>query len=617
MKYILYAVQTIILLVTVICWQGKPQAATHADIVIVGATPAGLGAGIAAARLGKDVVIIELPGYFGGLMTNGLGRTDFKVKSCAGGIFKEFTDRVFRYYFDMYGEESAQVMDCYGGYYFEPHAAMKVWKDLVGEEKNLTILYNNRFDGVVMNGDTIVGVNGINLETAEIDTYYGKIVIDATYEGDVAAASGVPYRIGRESRNEFNEPHAGKTYIPWGTVDPRPGSTGEGDDRIQAYNFRLCMTMEPDNMVVISKPEFYDEEAYLSAVDDIKSGRAATILDFIFPFPVPNEKFDVNNQHRARISTDFPEENFDYPEADYEEREKIVARHRDYILGFIWFLQQDKRVPYEFRKEAMSWGLARDEFIDTEYFPRQIYVREARRIEGEYTFTEHDALQARGQRRTKIFYDAIAVGDYNLDSHATRKRESNHPEALEGFWGLPITMPYQIPYRIMVPRKIENLLVPVAVSATHVGISTIRMEPVWLSLGQAAGTSASIAIDRNLTVRAAPVASVQHALISQGQVITVFFDVPPDDHGWQASQYLGTKGFFKDYLADLNAPISPEEYLGMIKSIRRLSAGEDWQRMINRELQFNSLATRRDLFRKLYEVLKNYEDIGILKIDGI
>ena len=169
----------------------------------------------------------------------------------------------------------------------------------------------------------------------------------------------------------------------------------------------------------------------------------------------------------------------------------------------------------------------------------------------------------------------------------------------------------------MVPRKIENLLVPVAVSATHVGISTIRMEPVWLSLGQAAGTSASITIDRNLTVRETPVAAVQHALIGQGQVLTVFFDVPPDDRGWKASQYLGTKGFFKDYFADLNAPISPEEYSGMIKSIRRLLTGEDPQRIIDRELQYNSFETRGDLFRKLYEVLKNYEEIGILKIDGI
>jgi len=569
---------------------GAGASARDFEVVIVGGTPGGIMTAVAAARQGHTSVLLERTRHVGGLPANGLGATDIHTRGATGGLFLEFVGRIKRYYTDRYGPNSQQVKDCSDGYHFEPSVAEQVFEELLAEQPNVTVVRMRQFDAlperVEIRDGTIRSIRVQNRETGELETYTGRIFIDATYEGDLAAAAGVPYRLGREGKTEFDEPMAGRLYKYWGGP-VEEGSTFLGDNAVQAYNYRLCLTTDPQNMVPVPKPEHYDRTEYLSLVGDVWSGRHTGVaMTTITPaqraenrqlraegkpaqvpgepkgmqrivnkVSIPNGKTDANNEHLAFISTDLPEENWPWPTSGWDWRDRFARRLREYTLGLLWFAQHDTSLPAGFREQTSRWGLAADEYQDNDHFPRQVYVREGRRMVGEHLFTAHDALPVKEGGRPPIYRTSVTASHYALDSHAVRKREPGRVH-LDGFFSMH-TEPYTVPYGVMVPVKIKNLLTPVPVSGTHVGFSTLRMEPCWMALGQAAGTAASVSIEQDVQIPDINLRVVQSRLLRNGAVLMYFNDAGPGDDHYEVLQYFALRGFLGDvWQARLNQPVS-------------------------------------------------------------
>ncbi|GAA3400018.1 FAD-dependent oxidoreductase [Paenibacillus hodogayensis] len=532
----------------------------QADVVVLGGTPGGIGAALAAARRGRTTVMIEHSPYIGGLMTSGLGMTDIHSLDAAGSIFREYASHVLKHYRDTFGEESEQAAQCRQGLRFEPSVGKTIFARLLQAEPKLTTLVSHDLVSVEKEGSAIASITVRPSGGGEETVYRADVFIDATYEGDLAAMAGVPYSLGRESRDDWNEEYAGTLYQNFRTKEVLPGSTGEGDDRIQAYNFRLCLTKNRDNQAPFRQPASYERNDYASLVEDVRAGRVKGFSEVCNTVMIPNGKTDTNNYHYCLCSTDLPEENQDYPEGDWTVRDHIVKRHREYIQGLLWFLQNDAELPDWFREDAGQWGHAADEFADTDHFPPQIYVREARRMHGEYVFTENDARRAPGLGRSAVHYDSIACGDYGIDSHATRKREPlGQNIALEGFMAIGfLTEIYQIPYGCIVPQQVDRLLVPVAVSATHMGLGTIRMEPCWMQIGYAAGVAADVSLASRLDVRNISVDRLQDELLADKQVITYIQDEPWGTPTSRAVQYFGARSFFPGYEAKPDEAVTVE-----------------------------------------------------------
>lgn len=546
------------------------------DLVILGGNPGGIMAAIEAARMGKTSLILERNSHIGGLPANGLGATDIATRGATTGLFSEFTRRVKDYYIRKYGIDSQQVKDCSDGFHFEPSVAELIFKEMLGEQKNkITVLTQRQFnfsDGdLQMKGTKIIGIRVVNRTTGGYEYYTGKIFIDATYEGDLGAAAHVPYRIGREARWEFNEPGAGRTYEYWKS-EPAEGSTGDADNAVQAYNYRLCLTSEPSLRANIKKPENYHREEFVSLIEDVLTGRNTWkymrdvtsemmeanrkailnggkstlpgdswgIQKLVTINTLPNGKTDANNQHGAFISTDLPEENWPWPTSSWEWRDKFAKRLKDYTLGLLWFAQNDEALPLHFRNEIKKWGLANTEYEDNDFFPRQVYVREGRRFEGMYFFTAKDALPVAEGQRPPLHRESITASHYALDSHAARKREVGRVH-LDGFISYP-TAVYTVPYGVIVPKNVDNLLLPVPVSGSHIGFSTLRMEPCWMALGQAAGAAAALAIDNQVKVQDVDVTKLQNRLIDEGATLFYYRDMSPTDPDFKKAQLAGLRG---------------------------------------------------------------------------
>jgi len=548
--------------------------AQNVDVVVYGGTPGGIAAAIAAARLGHTVALIEYHAHLGGMSSSGLGKSDIETREAIGGLFREFVGHAYRYYVEKYGPNSPNVKLCRDGYYYEPSVAERIFGEMLTREKNIRVYVRRELAEVSRAGNQVTAIRVKARDGGEVEEFRGRAFIDATYEGDLAAFAGARYRLGREARSDFNELHAGVVYQNYDTRTFLAGTTGEGDKRIQAYTYRLCLSTDPANSRVLSQPPpEYDRKRYLGYIDDWKAGRLGppstmkegagyhpptfnTVVRALSIAEIPNGKTDVNMNPRP-LGFPFPEENYGYPEATWAEREKISARIRNITLGLLYFVQNDPDIPKEHRDLARRYNLAKDEFTDNQNFPWQLYVREARRIVGEYTLSENDVIVGPGLGRTKIHSDSIAAGEYPIDSFPARKREKGHDTALEGYLLMlaNITRPYQVPFRIMVPEKTEGLLVPVAASTTHVAFSSIRLEPTWMALGQAAGTAAHLAIAGNQRLRAIDVKALQRLLLDQGQVLTYFKDIDRADPAYRALQYFGTQGFFRDYFARSREPL--------------------------------------------------------------
>ncbi|HEY0946584.1 MAG TPA: FAD-dependent oxidoreductase [Opitutaceae bacterium] len=541
----------------------------QADLVIVGGTPAGIMSAVSAARLGRTALLLERTNHIGGLPANGLGATDGRT----GGLFAEFAERILTYYTTNYGADSPQVKDCSFGRHFEPSVAEKVFAEMLAEQPGITVLKLRQFDShpdhCTFEQRRLTGIRVLNRETGAIEHYAGKVFIDATYEGDLAAAAGAPYRLGREDQREFNEPMAGQAYKYWrGPV--APGTTGRADNAIQAYNYRLPLTKNPALRVPIPKPAKYDRDDYASLIEDVKlrrhagtEGQERTEMEWegigrvVNMVRLPNGKTDANNQHAAFLSTDLPEENWPWPTSGWDWRDRFAERLKNYTLGLLWFVQNDPELPAEFRALCSEWGLAKDEYTDNAHFPRQVYVREGRRILGEYLFTAHDALPVEPDGRPPVHADSITAASYNLDSHAVRKREKDRVN-LDGMFSWPAA-PYTVPYRVIVPREVEGLLVPVAASSTHIGYSTLRMEPCWMALGQAAGVAASQAIAKGQSLRALDVPMLQEQLLREKAILLNVRDAAPDHPHFAAIQAMGLKGLLPEWHANPDANVTQPE----------------------------------------------------------
>lgn len=615
-------------------------AAGHSyDIVVVGGTPGGITTAIAAAREGKNVLILERTTHIGGLPANGLGATDITTRGATTGLFQEFVDRNKAYYVKTYGEGSQQVKDCSDGYHFEPSVAEQTLKDMMATQgERITVLCNRQFDSnpanVTMHGNKICSIKILNRETGATEEYEAGIFVDATYEGDLGAAANVPYRTGRESRSEFGEPCAGKIYRHWGVQFNKgpqshfngydgyesEGTTYQGDNAVQAYNYRMCLTTDKSAMTPITKPANYNRDEYASIVEDVWTGRntgiamlgvteqdmennrAAIAKGGRTQIPgdpwgmskvtnmvaLPNSKTDANNQHMAFVSTDLPEENWAWPTASWEWRDKFAQRLKDYTMGLLWFVQNDNALPEHFRKECRRWGLSSTEYTDNGNFPRQVYVREGRRLQGTYLFTANDAIPVTYDQRPPMHRDAITASHYALDSHAVLKREQGRAH-LEGFFGYE-SKPYNVPLGVMVPQKVTNLLFPVPASGTHIGFSTMRMEPCWMAMGEAAGTAAAQALDRDLPVQCLDIDAIQSKLVDHKATLVYYNDVTGESADFKMVQIMGVRGYIPSWEARLGEPASKDDLFG-------------WRRLSGIDIP-SSLKTRGEILNYIYEKIK-------------
>ncbi len=545
------------------------------DVVIVGGTPGGISTAITAARMGHSAVLVEYYNHLGGMTTSGLGKSDITTAGAIGGLWDEFVGRVLAYYTETYGADSQQVKDCKKGYYYEPSVAEKILNEMIADETGITVLLRHQLQEVVRDQRKVTAVRVKNRDTGEIRELRGKVFIDATYEGDLAAYAGAQYRLGRESRAEFDEPHAGVIYMDHTTRALLPGTTGIGDDRLVAYTYRLCFSSDPENRVYPDMPPDYDRARYLNYLLDLKLERIKSTTLALSIAAIPNQKYDVNMKPWP-LGFPFAGENTGYPEGTWEEREAIMKKVRNITLGLVYFLQNDEAVPEAMREEARRYGFAKDEFTDNDNFPYQFYVREARRIVGEYTLSERDLTFAPESFRTPVHEDAVSAGEFPIDSFPTRKYEPGHEDALEGYILMlsRFTRPYQIPYRVMVPIEVDGLLAPVPASATHIAFSSVRLEPTWVSLGQAAGVAAHLAIERGVEPRDVSVDELQRILVSQKQVLTYFKDVPKDHPYFDALQYFGTKGFFDDYDARPDDPFKYDITSDWARRVIELAGGD-------------------------------------------
>ncbi|WP_435015790.1 FAD-dependent oxidoreductase [Tundrisphaera sp. TA3] len=511
-------------------WAGVvPAAQTHqADVVVYGGSAGGVIAAVAAAREGKSAILVEPGRHVGGMVSGGLGATDHGNRRAIGGISREFFRRVHEHYVAKYGADSPQAKDSSDGFRFEPRVALGLFREMLAEAKISVVTEAGGLASVTMDGKRIASIR-----TANGDTFSAPVFIDASYEGDVMARAGVKYHVGREGKAEYGETLAGvqarsaahqfSVPVPARRADGKPlptvqaeppGAPGEGDRKVQAYNYRLCMTDRADNRVPFPKPAGYDPSRFELLARYLALKPGLTPEQVLSLVRIPNGKTDTNNN--GAISTDHIGANWDYPDADDAARRAIIADHIAYTQGLLYFLANDERVPKPLHDQMARWGLAADEFVDTDHWPHQLYVREARRMIGVYVMTQADIME----ERTKL--DAVGLGSYNTDSHHVQRFIQPDGTAFnEGDFQVRVS-PYAIPYRSLLPKPDEcaNLLVPVCLSASHVAYGTIRMEPVYMIVGQACGVAASLAVDGKVPVQGVPVDTLVAKLKAQGAVLS-------------------------------------------------------------------------------------------------
>jgi hypothetical protein len=406
------------------------------------------------------------------------------------------------------------------------------------------------------------------------------VFIDATYEGDLAAMAGAPFRTGRESRAEYGEPHAGRIYMRFRDTTLLPGSTGEADNATQAFCFRFHVTNDPAKRVPIAKPAKYDRADYRFVLEDLRAGRAKRFRDIIQVYPMPNGRFELNSDHVHPDtgvpceSLDLAEENWDWPTATLARRKEIYERYLTHNVGLIWLLQNDEEVPAAVRADARQYGWHRDEWPDHGHIARQVYVRQGRRILGDYVLTERDADVVPEIGRTRIQRSSIAVIEWAFDPHGHHKYDPAHPGVREGYIFVEHE-PFQVPYGVLVPRKIDGLLVPVACSCSHVAYNALRMEPVFMALGEASGIAAHLAVSRKVPVRRVPAAELQTLLVERRGVITFYEDLAFDDGAFAAFQWLGARGLNGGYRASKQSQVTRGDGTDSLARILR-SEGKSW-----------------------------------------
>lgn len=547
----------------------EPGSGTY-DLVVIGGTPGGIACAVRGAREGLRTLLVNRHGHLGGIVTSGLGVWDTQWEGKRSPIYDEVRSALFEHYRVTYGADSPQHRDALPGASghtngrYEPHVAEQILDALVAREKNLTVWKNLVPTKVVREQALLKSVTLSPLSGGDHRTVQGKVFADCTYEGDLAALAKVPFRVGRESREEHGEPHAGilfmqpvmesptpeiarltqlhdrlklRRFSGWQT--PLPQSSGAADPAVQACNYRTILTTDPANRVPIPRPAKY-APYYLKMLETYSGVES-----------IPNGKFGWNRPQLIGLQTAFVD-------AGWEERQRIMDEHWDVTMGLLWFLQHDSSVPEIVRRAWLEYGLAKDEFADNGHRPYELYVREARRITGRALFTEHDATLPPGLERAPAHADSIAVTEWYMDSHSCSLERI--PGALEEGKAMlhQETFPGQIPYRCLLPQGLDNLLVPICLSATHVAWGTVRLEPVYLETGESAGFAAALALQHETTPATLNPDLLVKTLVSNRFMLSFFndVDVTSDDPRIAAAQYFGTKGFFHNYSARLNEPLT-------------------------------------------------------------
>lgn len=520
------------------------------DVVVYGGTSAGVIAAVQAKKMGKSVVIVGPDKHLGGLSSGGLGFTDTGNKAVIGGLAREFYHRVWKHY-DRPEAWKWQKREEYGNkgqgtpaidkeqrtqWIFEPHVAEQIFEDLIREHQ-IPVQRDEWLDrarGVKKDGTRITSITMLSGKT-----YAGRMFIDATYEGDLLAAAGVDYHVGREANSTYDEKWNGvqtgvlhhrhhfgvlkqkiSPYVVPGdpksgvlariSKDP-PGEYGQADKRVQAYCYRMCLTDHPDNLMPFARPDGYDPAQYELLLRILLAGWTELFDKFDL---IPNRKTDTNNH--GPFSFDNIGYSYDYPEGSYERRRAILKEHENYQRGLLYFVANDPRVPKETQDKLRRWGLAKDEFVDNAGWPYQIYVREARRMIGQYVMTENELLKRRPTPQS------VGMGSYTIDSHNVQRYIT--PEGYvqnEGDIGVATKGPYEIAYGALVPKlgQADNLLVPVCVSSSHIAFGSIRMEPVFMILGQSAATAACLSLDDATAVQKLDYARLRTRLLADGQIL--------------------------------------------------------------------------------------------------
>lgn len=626
------------------------------DVVVYGGTSAGAAAAVQAARMGKKVVLIEPGERLGGMMSSGLTASDVANYLVIGGIAKQFFQRVYQYYQSQAAwvrETQETYMDrvkkrVWGGgdellqmrWVFEPHVAEHIFKQMV-DEAGVIVMFREQLDlnyGVIKIGNRI---HSIRMESGV--AFAASVFIDATYEGDLMAAAGVSYTIGREANRQYGETLNGIRRRSLGTaVDPyvrigdassgllpgiekvKKGKNGDGDHRVQAYTFRLTLTDQKDNQIPIEKPEHYNPLLYeLLARRYLHPKKRSFMPDQLITFtPMPNGKTDTNG-------IDFVGASNHWPEGNYEAREHLWHLHRNYVQGLLWFLGNDPRVPEQARMEMSRWGLAADEYENNGNWPPQLYVREARRMISDTVMNEHHI------RGNMTVQDSVGMGSYAIDCHAVTYYAGD-----DGFVGvdgelMTSVKPYPISLRSIIPKESEcnNLVVPTALSSTHVAFSSIRMEPTFMILAQAAGTIAALASDEQMPVQHLPYSKVRSRLVQDGQVLE--FDLSSwndfyarylfDQHvidsleHWHYSndQPLST-AYFKSFIIRAANKFRPAS--DVLEALRTLhdegiqpSRKEHWLQVLMHEDEIPRVAANQ-LMRDIARRLANFEKYSLIQL---
>jgi hypothetical protein len=542
---------TLILAIVILtgCQSQSSEKELKADVIVYGGTSSAITTAVQIKRMGKSVIIVSPDTHVGGLTSSGLGYTDTGNKEVIGGLAREFYHLLYQHYMipeswnwqkqSEFGNKGQGTPAIDGEFrtiwLFEPHVAEEAFEKLIADN-NLTIYRNEWLDrpsGVVKEDGKI-----ISIKTLSGKVFRGKIFVDATYEGDLMAAAGVSYHTGREGSAQYNEEWNGvqvgdfpvkhhdfdnlkispykipgdpsSGLLPRISPNP-PGNRGDADKRIQAYCYRTCLTDHPVNRVPFMRPPGYDSTQYELLIRIYDAGWRGTFNKFD---AIPNRKLDVNNH--GPFSFDNIGMNYDYPDATYERRKEIIDEHITYQKGLLYFIANDPRVPAEVRTEMSRWGYSKDEFADNGYWPYNIYVREARRLTGDFVMTENEVLSKNDVTRS------IGMGSYNLDSHNTQRYVT--PQGFtenEGDIEHPTPKPYKIDLGSILPKKEEcsNLLVSICVSSSHIAYGSIRMEPVFMILGQSAGTVAAMAIEKKKAIHDLTYEEIKEKLLTDGQVL--------------------------------------------------------------------------------------------------
>jgi hypothetical protein len=600
----------LLVLAFALCQQASPAVAEQrtADLVVFGGTAPGIVAAVRAAREGLNVALVSRSAHLGGSLPS-LGAVETHYAGNRAPLLDEFVAAVKTHYREKYGEDSDAYRACAGGRMitYEPHVAEAILEGMIAAEPRIKVHRGFTPAEVQKNGALITAVKFRAMKGDETLTLTAPAFIEAGYEGDLMAAAVVKYRVGREARAEYNEPRAGRVFTRWltgqhpraavegrlnlvvasaTTSEPLPGSTGEGDDNIQSYSYRLCLTDDPANRRLLdAPPPRYDRERYAPILLSVEE-KARLPLPFhhrflIYPLHEMVERDHIFHGHalpnrkRSWNATNLTEGGKTYPEADEATREQIAQRHRDHALGLMWFLQNDPAMPDDLRDKAREWGFAKDEFTDNSNIPTQLYVREARRLVGRAIFTEHDALEAPGLARAPIHADSIGITEFSLDSLACTTERLGDSLCDGQLFQMEVSRPGQVPWGALLPKELDNLVVVTTLSATHVGWGAIRLPPTWMHLAESAAWAVVLAKKENQPPARINLDHLQRQLAASRVMISFVndVDVTSDDERVMAAQYFGTKSFFAGYDAKLDTALTEGVKAAWAEGFKQLQKG--------------------------------------------